>query len=165
MKRLNSILFISLYIISLTPTLSAEENLNDVLDQVKKYAKSLPNKTHPALPTQGDIIFLEQSLELQLPECLKQFHLKCGNLCFKVIFPTIHNNSQGEEYQSELSDFIYEGHRIGVPETLIPFCHYGDYVCINPQTNAVQYFSRSKIFEKSKPQPFADWLKETLLPK
>jgi hypothetical protein len=174
MKLINY--FISLFIfLSLSTSAQSAERRDDsdlrrIFERIKKEVNTLENRRHPELPTNQDIDQLQKALFPNggdLAPCLRDFHSTLGNVVFSVDFPTIHNNdASGQTYQSELLDFIHEGHdqKVVIPLTWLPFCRDGDaYVCLELGTSKIRYFSRSRHFKDETHDNFSAWLKQRLL--
>ena len=175
-SRFLLILIVNFSLLSLVH--STEQNANNeaellsAFETIKEKCRFLIHKEYANPPSANDLDQLEKTLGSTLPQALKLYHLKLGNLIFGNIdtLPTAHNENNDGTYNSSLLAFIEDGKTQGISAEWIPFCEInGAFVCIEKHdlsegAHKIGYFSNSHRGLKIEPNiypNFLQWLVNT----
>ncbi|USO01579.1 MAG: SMI1/KNR4 family protein [Alphaproteobacteria bacterium] len=106
--------------------------------------------------TEGQVRNFESQVGIELPDDYKYFLKEVGSVIYSTLEPAIISD---EKVYYSLKNIMNEGHQVGVPELLIPFCcDNGDYYCFTKDGKVV-FWSHNGLTSESWPS-FASWIEQ-----
>ncbi len=97
--------------------------MEDVIEQLQQVAETVPVPLE--LPTEDDLLDVEEALLLQLPKDYRAFLLSVSDLVIGSLEPATAADPQSHTYLPELAAAAWDG---GLPRYLIPICVTGPLV-------------------------------------
>lgn len=117
--------------------------MEDVIELIK--GSAIPTAAYTELPTEDELILIEEEILLPIPRDFRLFllevsHLVCGGLePVTVADPAAHTH---------LSEVTSNAWSLGMPRELMAICQNGDnYYCIN-QEGEIQYWRNGEICDE-----------------
>lgn len=116
--------------------------MDEIISALRERSEQVPVQLD--LPTEDDLIDVEEQLFLSLPTEYREFLLSVSDVVYDSLEPTTAADPHSHTY---LPDVAAEAWNIGLPRHLIPICQKGeDYFCVDPD-GIVHLWSRGKFAE------------------
>jgi hypothetical protein len=116
--------------------------MDEIISALRERSEQVPVQLD--LPTEDDLIDVEEQLFLSLPTEYREFLLSVSDVVYGSLEPTTAADPHSHTY---LPDVAAEAWNIGLPRHLIPICQKGeDYFCVDPD-GIVHLWSRGKFAE------------------
>jgi hypothetical protein len=116
--------------------------MDEIISALRERSEQVPVQLD--LPTEDDLIDVEEQLFLSLPTEYREFLLCVSDVVYGSLEPTTAADPHSHTY---LPDVAAEAWNIGLPRHLIPICQKGeDYFCVDPD-GIVHLWSRGKFAE------------------
>lgn len=105
-----------------------ETSMDEIIDALREHSEKIPVPLD--LPTEDDLIDVEEQLFLTLPTEYREFLLSVSDVVLGAIEPTTAADPHSHTYIPEVAA---EAWNSGLPRHLIPICQRGnEYFCIDP---------------------------------
>lgn len=117
--------------------------MDDIIDLLREHCEHIPVPLD--LPTEDDLIDVEEHLYLSLPADYREFLLSVSDVVLGSLEPTTAADRHSHTY---IPDVAAEAWSIGLPRHLIPICqHAADYFCIDPD-GVIVHWSRGRLTDR-----------------
>lgn len=117
--------------------------MDEIIDLLRERCADIPVPLD--LPTEDDLIDVEEQLFLSLPAEYREFLLNASDVVFGAIEPTTAADPHSHTY---IPDVAAEAWNAGLPRHLIPICQQNsDYFCIDPD-GVILHWSRGRLSDK-----------------
>lgn len=117
--------------------------MDEIISALRERGEEVPVPLD--LPTEDDLLNVEEQLFLSLPGEYREFLLNVSDVVYGSVEPTTAADPHSHTYIPEVAA---EAWNIGLPRHMIPICPKDDgYFCIDPD-GIVHLWSRSKFAEK-----------------
>ena len=102
--------------------------MDEIIDALRERCEQIPVPLE--LPTEDDLIDVEEQLFLSLPKEYREFLFSVSDVVFGSIEPTTAADAHSHTYIPEVAAEAWNN---GLPRHLIPICQRGsEYFCIDP---------------------------------
>jgi hypothetical protein len=146
-----------------------DQALEDCLSQLQGKFDVIKNPTYPngyPLPSEGDMLEIENKLGYSLPEALKNFYRVAGNLQLEGFEPADPTHGCNSELYNLIQDCQKKMKILNKSEWL-PFCSANgltDFFCIHIPTGKIHRYVAGSGFEKKEVYlNFSDWATKSWL--
>lgn len=117
--------------------------MDEIIDTLRERCEQIPVPLD--LPTEDDLLDVEEQLFLSLPKDYREFLLNVSDVVYGAIEPTTAADPHSHNYIPEVAAQAWSN---GLPRHLIPICQRGaEYFCIDPD-GAVSHWSRGRFSEE-----------------
>lgn len=117
--------------------------MDEIIDTLRERCEKIPVPLD--LPTEDDLIDVEEQLFLTLPAEYREFLLSVSDVVYGAIEPTTAADPHSHTY---IPDVAAEAWNNGLPRHLIPICQRdAEYFCIDPD-GVVLHWSRGRFSDQ-----------------
>jgi len=118
--------------------------MENIIDLIK--ASAIPTATYSELPTEDELVLIEEEILLPIPRDFRLFLLEVSHLVCGTLEPVTVADPAAHTHLSEVTATAWS---VGMPRELMAVCQKEDgYYCIN-QDGEIRYWQDGEVSEES----------------